>query len=938
MHHRFHNLCAEHDLRLVLLALVLCLISTLATVLLLRQARDLEGKASQHWLMLAGIEAGFGVWATHFIIMLGYRPGVVFGYDITLTIVSLLVAIVINCIAFKLVLQRNSEALPVRAGLLAGLGMASMHYIGMYSIELPDDMHWNPAYVGVSLAAATIPIPFAMKLATKRGSVASLFGTGILITSAVAVMHFVSMAGLRLTPNLHQPDPMVIAPNAMAGIVTMISFILLAISLVSLIVDQRTRMVVAHSERQLAFLVHGISDYAIYMLDKSGHVVNWNAGAQRLKGYSETEAVGLPLATFYTPEDRARNLHETALAKALETGRYTGEGWRMCRDGSRFWAHVTIEPFLDAKGRHAGFAKITRDMTAEKEQQDKIAETGRRLNTALTHMRQGLCLYDAEERLILHNRRFLEIYGFPADCDLVGMKLNDLIHAALSNVLGHDPNEERVEIARQIMLRGFQEIAPEPYIADYPGLTVSVLSRAMADGGWHTTFDDITARRQSEARIRHMTMHDGLTGLPNRSRFVTWLDEHLYDAQFAGQRLAVIMLDLDGFKEINDSKGHTWGDAVLTALSHRLTTLLKEGEFVSRLGGDEFALAKIYTDETELAIFLDSVLASLALPATHEGEMVSCGGSLGVAIFPQDGDNHEALLNNAALAMHRAKSHVTEQLCYYDPSMDESARTRRQMAHDLRLAIDKNELSLVYQPQYNLGTGRLSGYEALLRWTHRTHGTVSPDLFIPIAEESGMIVAIGQWVLEHACTEAATWANDVRVAVNLSPVQLVQPNLDHLVTSALTDAGLSPKRLELEITETAIISDKSRALHNLRRIKAMGIAIAIDDFGTGYSSLDTLHSFPFDKIKIDKSFLLDSGENPQSMAIVRAVIALGYSLGVPVLAEGVETSAQHAMLIAEGCHEDQGYYLGRPAPAPSSTCPQNRACSNLVAMGAILRN
>ncbi|HSX55256.1 MAG TPA: GGDEF domain-containing phosphodiesterase, partial [Sphingomonas sp.] len=293
------------------------------------------------------------------------------------------------------------------------------------------------------------------------------------------------------------------------------------------------------------------------------------------------------------------------------------------------------------------------------------------------------------------------------------------------------------------------------------------------------------------------------------------------------------------------------------------------------------------------------------------------GASLGVAAYPADGENRETILNNADLAMYRAKAGIGSATCYYQPGMDETARARRQLANDLRQAIDRGEFSLAYQPQHSLRGGELSGYEALLRWQHSTRGWISPTEFIPVAEETGEIFRIGEWVLREACAEAGLWPDAVKIAVNLSPVQLMQPDLAERVTEILLETGLSPTRLELEITETAIISDKIRALQVLRRIKALGISIAMDDFGTGYSSLDTLHSFPFDKIKIDKSFVLGSGESPQARAIIRAVLALGQSLNVPVLAEGVESAEQLRMLEHEGCDEVQGFFLGAPAEAPS---------------------
>ncbi|WP_260923738.1 EAL domain-containing protein [Novosphingobium sp. 9] len=907
----------EHDVRLVALAAAICFLSSLAAVLLLRQARLGAKDERLRWRYLAGIGGGFGVWATHFVAMLGYTPGVVIGYDTLLTVISLALPIVTTCFGFSIALDHRSRAGLLIGSLATGAGFAAMHYTGMEAMTLPATLHWEPGHVVASVVLAIVPTPFAMYWALHGCRLTSILSATLSLTLAVVLLHFTSMAGLHLTPNRLDPYGLIIAPHIMASVITAISLSLLALLITALIIHRRTREAIHASERQFSFLVRGISDCAIYMLDTEAHVANWNAGAQRLKGYSAIEAIGMPLAAFYTPEDRESGLPERAIATALAEGKFTAEGWRMRRDGTRFWAHVTIEPFRNHDGVHIGFAKITRDMTRFKEHNDRLENTSRQLDTALAHMHQGLCLFDADERIVLRNRRFLEMYNLPADACPPGTSLDEAILEALTARLGDRPSAERLALSNDAIHRAVNTPDYPAEVFEYGALSVSIVSRRMDDGGWVTTFDDVTAQRQSEARIEHMALHDGLTGLPNRTRFELWLDEHLPEAERAGRKLALVMLDLDRFKEINDTWGHSWGDVVLVEFARRLGLDLQEDEIVARLGGDEFALAKEYSNQADLAEFLRRVTGALSQPIVHEEQELPIGGSVGVAVFPQDGGDREALLNNADLAMYRAKSQLIEQLCYYEPSMDESARERRQIANDLRHAVDRRELALLYQPQHNLRTGALSGYEALLRWHHPSRGMVSPMDFIPIAEETGLIIPIGEWVMRQACREACLWPTEERVAVNLSPVQLVQPGLVDVVTRILRETGLPAHRLELEITETAIISDKARALANLRQIKELGVAIAMDDFGTGYSSLDTLHAFPFDKIKIDKSFLIESDTNNQALAIIRAVLALGQSLNIPVLAEGVETGVQYELLIAEGCEEAQGYYLGRPAAPPS---------------------
>ena len=914
----FYCIRDEHDITFVVLAALLCVLSALTASLLLRQAVRGTEERKTPWLLAAGACAGFGIWATHFVAMLGYTPGMIVGYAPALTLVSLAIPIVTTCTGFAIAASRMPRAaLPLGAAITGG-GFAAMHYCGMVALEIPAVMRWDAYYVTVSVALVMLALGPAFHLVLRRDGHWPIAGATALMALGVIALHFTGMAGLALVPSRIETTGQLISPRTMAIAVSMIALMLAGVSALGLAIARRNEARIAASQRQFSILVQGISDCAIYMLDHDGHVTNWNAGAQRLKGYTAAEVVGKPLSTFYRPEDRANGMHEKALEIAAREGKFTGEGWRVRKDGSQFWAHVMIEAVRDEQGARIGFAKITRDITRTKEDQDRIARISEQRDAALGNMHQGLVLFDNDARLVLANRRFMELYDLSEDDCRPGTPHRDIVRAAVSNGLKEPASEERVERACRLIRESLSDPKHTPILSEYSeDFVVSIVSRRLADGGWVSTFDDITNQRASEARIAHMALHDGLTSLPNRTRFNLWLDDALDRAAHTGRRVGVTVIDLDRFKDINDSFGHAWGDVVLKELANRLAAALEEGEIAARLGGDEFGVAMTYANDSELADFLARVESCFAEPLEHYGQPLVFGASLGVASYPTDGPNRETLLNNADLAMYRAKAQIGESICYYEPCMDESARARRQIANDLRQAIERNELTLLYQPQHMLRDGKLSGYEALLRWHHPGRGLISPVEFIPIAEETGMILRIGEWVMRHACAEAMKWPEGPRVAVNLSPVQLVQQDIAQLVTQVLLDTGLPARRLELEITESAIITDKARALHNLRQIKALGVAIAMDDFGTGYSSLDTLHSFPFDKIKIDKSFLLKSDKNEQAKAIIRAVLALGQSLRIPVLAEGVETQTQLELLLQEGCEEAQGYFLGRPAVAPS---------------------
>ncbi|WP_244289346.1 putative bifunctional diguanylate cyclase/phosphodiesterase [Burkholderia puraquae] len=425
---------------------------------------------------------------------------------------------------------------------------------------------------------------------------------------------------------------------------------------------------------------------------------------------------------------------------------------------------------------------------------------------------------------------------------------------------------------------------------------------------------DSNVRAESLEHLRRLALSDMLTGLPNRASFNERLDLEIALAQERGTKLALVGIDLNRFKEINDLRGHHAGDEVLRILARRMANLLREGEFVARIGGDEFAALCRMNDDTRLMDLLERLESALYKPVRLDDYEVVPGASFGVAIYPDDATNKAILINNADLAMYRAKGSLSQSICFYEPAMDLIVRARRSLAADLRRAVADNQLSIHYQVQTSLATGEIRGYEALLRWQHATLGTIPPAEFIPLAEENGVILDIGAWVLREACARAATWEPPYAVAVNVSAVQFMHADLTALVADVLEATRLPASRLQLELTESTIFAGRERALDTLRQIKALGVSIALDDFGTGYSSLDTLRSFPFDRIKLDQSFVADAEAKPQDRAIIRAVLALGKSLGIPILAEGIETRDQLALLTDEGCDEAQGFLLGRPAP------------------------
>lgn len=469
-----------------------------------------------------------------------------------------------------------------------------------------------------------------------------------------------------------------------------------------------------------------------------------------------------------------------------------------------------------------------------------------------------------------------------------------------------------------------REIASAGTVAAMAVAIASVAMLIVGTGVASYLIDSDASERNLDA-LRHMALNDALTGLPNRTSFLSFLNHKLERGGIDGYKVAVIGIDLDNFKEINDMRGHEAGDLALKTIANRLKSILKDGEFIARVGGDEFAAVKRFEEQRDLLDFAARLEAELFTPLLIEEAQFETGGSIGISVFPDDGDTAARLIGNADLAMYRAKADVTRSVCFYESDMDEVVRARRELGLDLRRAIELNQLELRFQSQSSVSDRKVVGHEVLLRWRHPVRGYVPPSEFIPLAEETGIILAIGEWVLREACRQAAEWSNNDRIAVNLSAVQLIKADLPKLVSTVLQETGLPASRLELEITESSIIQDKVRSLQSLCEIRALGVSIAIDDFGTGYSSLETLRSFPFDRIKLDRSFMKEVEGSVQARAIIRAVLALGKSLDISVLAEGVETEAQLKILENEGCHEAQGYHLGMPVPNPFDTTSSREA-------------
>jgi diguanylate cyclase (GGDEF)-like protein len=561
---------------------------------------------------------------------------------------------------------------------------------------------------------------------------------------------------------------------------------------------------------------------------------------------------------------------------------------------------------------------VTEEIASSEIMQKRKRELERqnlRLDAAVNNISQGLCMYDPKGRLVICNEPYQRIYNLPPHLLRPGTQLDDILGYLFDGGMHAGANrEEYISWRREVIARG--EHAKN--IHELDGRIIMMQHHPMKDGGWVTTHEDVTEQRQQEERIRHMARHDALTQLPNRIQFL----EEMASAETAidrGEKVALLCIDLDHFKGVNDTLGHTLGDKVLQQASARLWGTTRENDVLARLGGDEFALLLRGIDNpADAAAISERIVHVMGQPFSIEGHQVVIGASVGIAMAPQDGQTSDELVKNADLALYRAKNEGRSTFHFFEAGMDAAIQKRRLMESGLRLALARSEFRLVYQPLIGLKENRITCLEALLRWDSE-RGTVSPAEFIPIAEETGLIVPIGEWVLREACRQAVQWPDDVRVAVNLSVVQFKNRHLYETVEAALRETGLKPTRLELEITESLLLADNEPTLKTLHKLRALGVRISMDDFGTGYSSLSYLRSFPFDKIKIDRSFMRDLKSKGDSLAIIKAVISLCHSLGMSTTAEGIETEEQLAAVREQGCNEVQGFLFSPPVSPAAVT-------------------
>ncbi len=663
------------------------------------------------------------------------------------------------------------------------------------------------------------------------------------------------------------------------------------------------------SEEKYRMLLDGVHDYAIFLLDPAGRVVSWNAGAERIKGYTADEIIGQDYSCFFSPEDIKRGRPKEVLRMTAASGRHKEDGIRVRKDGSQFLASVTFTALREADGSLRGFSEISRDLSESKESEA-------RYRGLLEAAPDAMVVVNQDGEIVLLNVQAEKQFGYRRD-ELVGQKVKNIIPEGFAERLIADGTRSAAEALAQEIGTGIELMGRRKDGSEFP-IEIMLSPLKGAEGVLVTAaIRNITTRKKAEALMIHSSEHDFLTGLPNRMLLSDRVNQAIRMAIRHKRKVAVLFLDLDGFKHINDSLGHPTGDKLLQSVGKRLVDCVRGTDTVSRQGGDEFVVLLSEEEDSEDA----SITAKRMQRAVAEAHFidqhdlhVTC--SVGVSVYPDDGLNAETLIKNADTAMYQAKANGRQKYQYFKPAMNVRAVERQSLEESLRRALERQEFVVHYQPKINLKTGRITGAEALLRWTHPTRGPVPPGQFIPVAEDCGLILPIGSWVLRQACQQAQVWVDAGlplgNMAVNISAMQLQSENFLEDVFAILQDTRLDPRLLELELTESVLMKHAESTASILTALRGRGVQVAVDDFGTGYSSLSYLRKFPIDALKIDQSFVGQITTVPDETIIVKAVIGLGRSLKLRVVAEGVETQEQLAFLQDHQCDEAQGYYFSQP--------------------------
>ena len=674
------------------------------------------------------------------------------------------------------------------------------------------------------------------------------------------------------------------------------------------------------ADERLKITIDSVQDYAILSLDRDGRIDSWNGGAARLFLFDQTEILGKDMDILFPSEDRERGVLADRRREAIQTGRSESSTWFVRKDGSRFFGNDVLAAIRDERGYVGGFSEIIRDVTDRKALEEALFAEKERAQVTLNSIGEAVLTTDLSGRVTYLNPVAERMTGWSCG-EAAGRPLEEVFDIIDGET--RETAQNRVELA--VRLSKTVSLPSNCILVRRDGFESPIADSAapIHDREGQTTgavivFHDVSAERAMSLRLSHLAQYDVLTDLPNRTLLDDRLTQAIASARRRGTGLAVLFVDLDRFKHVNDSFGHAIGDVLLQSVAQRLQACVRLSDTVSRLGGDEFVIVLSELDQVQdAAIAACKVLTALAVPHSVGGQDLDLTVSIGVSAFPSDGQDAETLIKNADTAMYHAKENGRNSYHFFEKDMNVRAVKLQAVEGSLRHALERQEFVLHYQPKINLETGAIAGAEALIRWLHPDRGLVPPAQFVPIAEDSGLILPIGQWILREACRQARAWLDaglgPMPVAVNISTVEFRSKNFLEGIRAILLETGLEPPFLELELTESVLMQHPESTASVLRALKSIGVRLAVDDFGTGYSSLSYLRRFPIDVLKIDQSFLHDIARpETKDAAIVSAVITMGKNLKHRVIVEGVETEEQVAFLRAHRCDEAQGFYFSPP--------------------------
>jgi diguanylate cyclase (GGDEF)-like protein/PAS domain S-box-containing protein len=924
----------SYDYRLVALSVVIAMLASYAALDIAGRLTAARGGARFLWLFGGAAAMGIGIWSMHYIGMLAFRLPVPIQYDWPTVLVSLVAAILASAIALFVVSRKKMGLMRAIVGsVFMGSGIAGMHYIGMAAMRLPATCQFSWALITISVILAIVISFVAIWLAfyfqgeTRSGGWRKAL-SAVVMGVGIPVMHYTGMAAARFSPSVsaggNLSHALSISSLGMTSIIVA-TFMTLGLTVLTSLADRRfsaQALELESNEKKSREILETALDVFVGM-DSSGTIVDWNAQAAATFGWSREEAVGQLLFHIIIPA-RYRRSYEKGPEHFLVSGEGSVLNTRieitaLHRDGHEFPIELAISPIRWGQVRL--FTAFVRDITARKNMEEALFVEKERAQVTLNSIGDAVACTDISGNITFLNLVAERMTGWSCK-EAEGRPMGQVLGIldATSRKASHNPMRMAVEENRTVHLPSNSILIRQDGIEiPIEDSVAPIHDRRGQPTGAVIVFRDVSAARAMALQLAHSAQHDFLTGLPNRMLLDDRVNQAIILASRHMKKVAVLFLDLDGFKHINDSLGHHTGDKLLQSVAKRLAACVRGSDTVSRQGGDEFVVLLSEMDESaDAAVSARRLLEAVAKAHLINQHDLHVTTSIGVSVYPDDGLDAETLIKNADTAMYQAKENGRQSYRFFKSSMNERAVERQSIEEGLRRGVERNEFTLHYQPKVNLKTGEITGAEALLRWVHPSRGLVSPAQFIPVAEDCGLILPIGNCVLREACKQAQAWVSAGlsfnSMAVNISAVEFRHEHFLEGVVEILKETGLEPRFLELELTESVLMKRVEATGSILATLRAMGVHVAVDDFGTGYSSLSYLRKFPIDALKIDQSFVRQVTTSPDETSIVTAIISMGRSLGLRVIAEGVETQEELAFLQAHQCDEAQGYYFSRPIP------------------------